>query len=81
MDQKKQDKKTTEPEGSQGRADYHSGSTTQGGSDYGQGSLQLSGNSYQQGSEKNEGANYNNEHGKLAEEQDDEPNESAEADK
>lgn len=78
MNQKKQDKKTTEPEGSQGRADYHTGSTTQGGSDYGQGSLQLSGNSYQQGSEKNDGANYNNERGKLSEEHDDEPGESAE---
>ncbi|HEY9178005.1 MAG TPA: hypothetical protein VIN07_09955 [Flavipsychrobacter sp.] len=49
--------------------DMKRGSTTQGGSDFGQGSASLAGDAYEQGSEKSEAANYENEAGKLSEDE------------
>jgi hypothetical protein len=40
----------------QGRAEFHTGSTTQGGSNYGQGSSQLGADANKKGSEKNVGS-------------------------
>jgi hypothetical protein len=52
--------------GHQGRASFHSGSTTQGGSNFGQGSSQLGGQAYHQGDTGNTGSNYDNEADRLA---------------
>jgi hypothetical protein len=64
-------KEDTEPgfreDGTQGRATFHTGSTTQGGSNYGQGSGSLGPSSYEQGAERSDGANYENESGRFAE--------------
>lgn len=58
--------------GNQGRASYHTGSTTQGGSNFGQGSHQLGGESYHQGDVANRGSNYDNEAGRFSEDKGDE---------
>ena len=44
-----------------GRAIYHTGSTTQGGSNYGQGSSQLDSGAYKQGDTRRAGSNYQDE--------------------
>ena len=72
MDQKRdvpnddmQDTNRAADGGSQGRASFHSGSTTQGGSDFGQGSSHLGGETYHQGDTGNKGTTYDNESGKF----------------
>lgn len=46
---------------SDGRAKYHTGTTTGAGSNYGQGSMQLDANAYKQGDTRSAGSNYDNE--------------------
>lgn len=65
-------RKRSQGESLEGQSRYRTGSTTQGGSNYGQGSIQLAGDAYKQGDTKNEGSNYQNEAGKLSEENDSE---------